>query len=335
MRNRISGSSLEVNGVEPRTVMELYRRMVTTRLFEETHMKMILNREISLMGHFGTGQEAIGVGMAFSLRPTDYLFPTHRGVAEFIGKGMRLDDIWAEYFCKPAGPCRGKGGLHLAKHDIGIPGLVGSLGADYSIAVGTALSAKLRESDQVTVYSFGDGTANQADFGSALNAAAVWQLPLVFTCTNNQWVEYTFYRELTSTVDIAPRAEGYGIPWTIVEDANDVICVYRVTRDIVEKVRSGTGPHFIEYKTYRAGPHWSGDDGKYMPVEELEKWKAKDPITLCEQYLLSHRIATTGQLEEIKESALHEIKAAIDRARSLPDPTLDEMLSGVYQEEAI
>jgi len=315
--------------VSKEILLELYRRMVLTRRAEQTHQDMLNRQEFYLMGHFGTGQEAIGVGMGMALDLTDYLFPTHRGVAEFIGKGMSQADIWAEYMCKPAGPARGKGGLHLSDYKSGLPGLVGSLGSDFAISVGTALSSKIRGSGQVTICSFGEGTSSQSDLGSSLNAAALWKLPLIFAMANNEWCEFGSSSEHVCTPTVAPRAEGYGIPWTLV-DGQDVAKVYSVTKGVVNAVRAGAGPYFIEYKTYRGGPHFSGEPGAYMCEEDLCKWRERDPIELCELRLLDDGIATRADLDRMNEEAQAEVRAAIDRAKSLPDVTYEEMLSGVY-----
>ncbi|HEX2924625.1 MAG TPA: thiamine pyrophosphate-dependent enzyme, partial [Chloroflexota bacterium] len=187
----------------------LYRKMLLVRRMEEKHADLLKAGQMWIMGHFGTGQEAVSIGVTAPLAKDDYLFPTHRGVGEFIGKGMSPKNIWAEYYGRAASPCHGKGGMHLADAGVGILGLVGSLGADYCVAVGTALSAKMRGSKQVTLYYFGDGTSNEADFHPAMNLAALWKLPIVFACAYNHFSELAYTSETTATKDIAPRAAGY------------------------------------------------------------------------------------------------------------------------------
>jgi pyruvate dehydrogenase E1 component alpha subunit len=315
--------------IDTNTLLALYRKLVITREAEQIWAAMLERKEFYLMGHFGTGQEAIGVGIGHALAPSDYLLPTHRGLAEYVGKGMTQERIWAEYYTKPAGPARGKGGLHLSDYGVGLIGLVGSLGADYAIAVGTALSAKLRGSGQVTVLCFGEGTSSQADFGSALNAAALWKLPLIFAMTNNEWCELSHYSGHVCTVDVAPRAEGYGIPWEIA-DGNDVVTVYETAGRAVEEVRAGGGPRFLEFKTYRTGPHWSGDDGSYMCEEDVCRWQERDPIIVCGQHLLDVGAVGADDLTRIKDEIHAEVAAAIAAAQALPDTTYDQMLAGVF-----
>ncbi|UCF56291.1 MAG: pyruvate dehydrogenase (acetyl-transferring) E1 component subunit alpha, partial [Deltaproteobacteria bacterium] len=144
-------------------LVELYRKMLMVRSMEELHGQLLQEGKIQVMAHFGTGQEAVAIGVTGPLRQEDILFGTHRGVGEFIGKGMSPRDIWLEYLGKKTGPCKGKGTLHLADRKNNIPGLVSSLGSDFSMAVGTALAAKMRKTDQVTLYFVGEGTCNQAD----------------------------------------------------------------------------------------------------------------------------------------------------------------------------
>ncbi len=311
------------------TMLEWYRRMVLTRTAETIHQEMLARGEFYLMGHFGPGQEAVGVGTSYACRPTDIFFPTHRGIAEYIGKGMSQNALWAEYFCKTGGPARGKGGLHLSDYSVGLVGLPGSLGADYAMAVGTALSAKIRGSGQVTVYAFGEGTSSQSDFGSALNAAALWKLPLVFTMANNEWCEFAHYSDHVSTVDVAPRAQGFGIPWDIL-DGQDVFTVYAATSAAIDRARAGEGPFFLEFKTYRGGPHFSGEPGAYMCEDDLCKWRERDPIKLAEQRLLQEGMAAAEDFEAVAAACRAEVETAIERAKSLPDVTYQDMISGVY-----
>ncbi|MCZ7663201.1 MAG: thiamine pyrophosphate-dependent dehydrogenase E1 component subunit alpha [Thermoleophilia bacterium] len=329
MTTQGAGETLAVRSIDTQTLLALHRKMVITREAEQTWSDMLQKREFYLMGHFGTGQEAVGVGLGHALEPDDYLFPTHRGIAEYVGKGMAQNDIWAEYYAKTAGPAGGKGGLHLSDYRLGLIGLVGSLGADYAISAGAALSTKLRGSDRVVVVSFGEGTSSQADLGSAMNVAALWKLPLIFAMTNNEWCELSPASEHVCTPFVAPRAEGYGIPWSVV-DGNDVVAVYSAVRTVVERVRAEAGPYFLEFKSYRVGPHWSGDDGSYMCQEDVCAWQERDPIAACERRLLEEGMVSAGEISGIKKAAQAEVAAAIERARGLADPTYEEMLAGVY-----
>ena len=318
--------------LERETLLRLYRKMILTRKMEEHHAKLLNEGKMHLMGHFGTGQEAVGVGIASCLKEEDYLFPTHRGVAEYIGKGMNPKEIFAEYMGKRTGCSKGKGGMHLADAHVGILGLVGSLGADFSVAVGTALASKLRQDGRVTLCYFGEGTSNQADFHPALNMSALWQLPLVFVCANNRYTELAHYRETTSTEDIAPRAQGYGIKWEIIEDGNDIERVYEAASKAVESARSGKGPYFIEFKTYRVANHFTGDPGTYRSEEEINEWIPKDPIKRCRFRLLEAGFSEE-ELTELEQKSGEEVEEAVRLAFAAPYPEASELYTDVYSEE--
>jgi len=308
--------------VDKERLLKMYKKMLLVRTFEKKMDELIKTNKIPTMGHFGEGQEAVGVGICGPLKDDDYLFGTHRGFAEYIGKGMSVSDILLEYGGRQNSLTKGKGGIHLCDPSKGIMGLVGSLGADFSMAVGTGLSAKMRGTDQVTMVYFGEGTSNQADFHPALNMAALWKLPIVFACANNQYVELHHYRTVISTDDIAPRATGYGIPNEIVEDGNDLVSVYAAAKKAVDHARNGDGPMMLEFKTYRLSPHFSGDPGGYQPKEEIEMHRKNDPIPKLRTYLMDEGFITEEEHRKILEKNDEEIEEAVAflEGSPLPDP---------------
>lgn len=315
-------------------LIELYRKMLMVRSTEELHGRLLQEGKIQLMSHFGTGQEAVAIGVTGPLKKEDILFGTHRGVGEFIGKGMTPKDIWLEYLGKKAGPCKGKGTMHLADKRLNIPGLVSSLGSDFSMAVGTALAAKLRNMDQVTLYFVGEGTCNQADAHPSMNMAALWNLPLVFAVCTNQFCEMSYMHEHYPTKDVAPRAAGYGIPYEII-NGQDVETTYEVTEKAVEHARSGKGPYLIEYKTFRMALHFSGDPGGYVKPEDLEEWSKRDPIDLCQKKLSDRGILTSDEDQKLREEVKAEGEAAFNEAFGAADPTVDDLFEDVYAEEGV
>lgn len=315
-------------------LVTMYRKMLLVRTMEETHAQLLQERKIAVMGHFGTGQEAVAVGVTSPLRKGDILFGTHRGVGEFIGKGMTPKDIWLEYLGKKTGPCQGKGTLHLADRKVNIPGLVPSLGSDFSMSVGTALAAKLRKIDQVTLYYVGEGTCNQADAHPSMCMAALWHLPLVFVVCTNQFCEFSYMHEVCPTEDVAPRAAGYGIPYDVM-DGQDVEMVCMSTGKAVEHARRGKGPYLIEYKTFRMATHYSGDSGGYVKLEDLEEWKKRDPIDLCQHKLLSRDIITSDEDQKLREEIKTEVNEAVAEAFAAPDPTVDDLFNDVYAKEGL
>lgn len=310
------------------TLFRLYRGMLMTRRFEETHARLLREGKCWTMGHFGTGQEAVGIGVTAPLRRDDYLFPTHRGVAEYIGKGMAPAAIWAEYYGKVTGPSKGKGGIHLCDLRHGIVGPPGSLGADFGMAVGTGYAAKRRGSGQITVCFFGEGCAQQADFHPALNMAALWQLPVLFAIANNQYTELAHYSETSATADLAPRAAGYGIPYQIVDDGNDIEAVFIAVSAAAERVRSGAGPYLVEFKTYRVGAHFSGDPQTYQPRDEIAAWRQQDPLARARDKLLAAGV-TEADLERVDREVQAEIEAGANAAMAAPDPDPSELYTDV------
>jgi acetoin:2,6-dichlorophenolindophenol oxidoreductase subunit alpha len=317
--------------LENKKLMELYRKMLLVRAMEEKHGRLLQEGKIQLMSHFGTGQEAVAVGVTGPLRQEDILFGTHRGVGEYIGKGMSAKEIWLEYMGKKTGLCKGKGTLHLCDRTVNIPGLVSSLGSDFSMAVGTALASKMRKLNQVTLYFVGEGTCNQADAHPSMCMAALWKLPVVFAVCTNQFCELSYMCDHYPTPDVAPRAAGYGIPYEIV-DGQDIETTYGATAKAVEHARSGKGPYLVEYKTFRMALHFSGDPGGYVKPEDLEEWGKRDPIDLCQKKILDRKALTAEGDQKLRETVRAEVESAVEEAFAAPDPTVDDLFKDVYAE---
>jgi TPP-dependent pyruvate/acetoin dehydrogenase alpha subunit len=315
-------------------LLGLYRKMLLVRAMEEKHGSLLQEGRIQLMSHFGTGQEAVAVGVTGPLRQNDILFGTHRGVGEYIGKGMNAKDIWLEYMGKKTGLCKGKGTLHLCDHKVNIPGLVSSLGSDFSHAVGAALASKMQKKDQVTLYFVGEGTCNQGEAHPSMCMAALWKLPVVFAVCTNQFCELSYMCEHYPTEDVAPRAAGYGIPYDIV-DGQDIETTYSATKKAVEHARSGKGPYLVEYKTFRMALHFSGDPGGYVKQEDLEKWGKRDPIDLCQAKLLDRGIVTAAADETLRQEVQAEVNQAVEEAFAAPDPTVEDLFEDVYAQKGV
>lgn len=311
-------------------ILDLYKIMVLTRMAEEQHETLFHQKKLAVYTHLSLGQEAVGVGVSGLLRKDDYLFGTHRGMPEYLGKGMKLKNIFADYGGRAIGLSKGKGGLHLCDAENGLLGLVGSLGSDFPFAIGVGLSIRNRGTDQVVVKYFGEGTAEQADFHPCMNMMSLWKLPVIYACANNRFTEYHPYRESTSTEHIAPRAEGYAVPWKIVEDGNDLIAVCEAMTEAIERARSGGGPTLIEFMTYRIAPHHTGDPCVYRKKGEVESWKKKDPIQRCKVLLMEAKLLSEEMDQKIRSDAEVEIKEAIRWMEESPFPGPEEALKGVY-----
>ena len=279
--------------------LDLYFKMVLTRKTENKHEELYDKQVVPVYTHLGTGQEAVGCGVSTLLRQEDYLIGTHRGVAEYVGKGMSIKDIFLEYGGRVNSISGGRAGLHLHNPELHILPLLGGLGTDFSLAVGAGISIRNKKLDQVVVDYFGEGAAEQADFHPAMNMAMLFKVPVIFCCCTNQFVEYHHYRDTSCTADIAPRAEGYGMAWKIVEDGNDIFSVGRAMKEAASHTRTGNGPYFLEFKTYRIAPHHKADQCLYRDTSEVEEAAKNDPILKAQKFLIKRKWANKKDFERI------------------------------------
>ncbi len=307
--------------ITKKEALDLYFKMVLTRKTEEKHDELFQKQILPVYTHLSLGQEAVGCGIAAFLRPEDYLIGTHRGVAEYVGKGMSTKDIFLEYGGRANSISGGRAGLHLHSPELGILPLAASLGTDFSLAVGAGLSIRNKGFDKVVVDYFGEGAAEQADFHPAMNMAVLYGLPVIYCCCTNQFVEYHGYRDTTCTADIAAHAESYCMASKIVEDGNDLFTVGRVMKEVIAHVRKKKAPYFIEFKSYRLAPHHTGDQCFYRDKEEVEiAWK-KDPISKAQKTLVKKRWATQIDFKRIEEECDQILAQAVDELMEsrLPD----------------
>jgi TPP-dependent pyruvate/acetoin dehydrogenase alpha subunit len=315
-------------------LIEAYEKMLMVRTMEEKWAQLLVGGKMHVHAHLGTGQEAVSVGVTAPLLKDDILFGTHRGVGEYIGKGMSPKDIWAEYLGRRTGLSKGKGTLHLADRERNIPGLVSSLGSDFPISVGTALASKMQNTGRVTMYFVGEGTCNQADAHPSMVMAALWQLPIVFAVCTNHFCELAYMYEHFPTEDVAPRAAGYGIPYEIV-DGQDIETTYEATEGAVEHARSGKGPYLVEYKTFRMGAHFMGERAEYVKREDLEKWAERDPVDLCRKKLFERKCLTPEEEAKLRAEIKEKVDAAVESAFADPYPTTDDFLTDIYEQNGV
>jgi pyruvate dehydrogenase E1 component alpha subunit len=254
------------------------------------------------------------------MRADDWTFCTYRGHNHTIARGVPMGPIYGELFGRAGGLMGGKGGsMHLTSVEHGAMGSYAIVGAHLPIAAGAAWSAQVRGSGQVAVCFFGDGTTNIGAFHEALNLAAVWSLPVVFVCENNQYMEYTPIGAVTAVPrPAADRASAYGLE-PIVVDGNDAEAVFAVASRTIGRARAGEGPSLIEALTYRHGGHSRADPGKYRPDDEVAAWLARDPIPRFRARLLELGIAATD-LDAIEAAAGTAVAAAEAEARAMPEP---------------
>ncbi|WP_405989783.1 pyruvate dehydrogenase complex E1 component subunit beta [Streptomyces sp. NBC_00986] len=294
-------------------LLEMYRRMRRIRRFEERASDLYKATEIPGFLHLSIGQEASAVGACWPLGPRDGITSTHRGHGHVLAKGLDSASMMAELMGKEAGTCHGRGGsMHIADPGLGIYGANGIVGAGLPIAAGVATAAKLRAAGDVVVAFFGDGAVAQGMFHEAVNLAAVWDLPVVFLCENNHYSEFSPEAE-QHRAPLSARAAGYGIEYQHV-DGNDVLAVAQTMTGIVARLRAGGGPVLLEAETYRWHGHYEGDPERYRPAEEVAAAKERDPL------LVARRQLDAAAADAVDEEIDKEIEAAIDWARSLPEP---------------
>jgi len=313
-------------------LLEMYRRMVTIRKFEETVYDVYSRGIMPGLAHLYTGMEAVAVGVCINLKPTDNITSTHRGHGHLLAKGGEPNRMFAELLGKAAGYNRGKGGsMHIVDMSLGILGANGVVGGGMGIATGAALSAKVRHEDRVSIAFFGDGALNEGLFYETANMASLWKLPVVYVLENNTYGEYTSTERSTAGSGPA-RAEAMEIPAVSV-DGNDVLAVYDAARWAIDRARTGVGPSFIECHTYRWRGHHMGDQGDtygYRTQDEIEGWMKKDPIPRFGQRLLTEKQIDGTVLAAIDDEVQKLINEAVEFAKQAPYPDPSEVYEHVY-----
>lgn len=308
---------------------DLYYKMVLTREFEETAAKLFIQGKVHGTAHFCIGEEATGVGVSSALEREDYILQTHRGHNQGIGKNMDIKRMMAEFLGKETGYCKGKGGcMHIADFSVGSLGANGVVAGGIPIATGAGLSLKYLKKPNIVVSYFGDGAANEGAFHESLNLASVWDLPVLFVCTNNFYGMSTHVKKTMNIDDISLRAGSYGIKG-IALDGNDVTTIYQETLKAREYVLTN-GPMLMVLNTYRWMGHSKSDAQKYRSKEEVAAWKKKCPIKRHREYLLEKGLFSEQELEEMKRSAEAEIKEAVDFAEKSPELSIDRIFDDLY-----
>jgi pyruvate dehydrogenase E1 component alpha subunit len=314
-------------------MLNLYRKMVTIRLFEEKIIDLYARGFIPGLAHLYIGEEAVAAGVCANLRKDDYITSTHRGHGHVIAKGAELRYMMAELFGKKTGYCKGKGGsMHIADIDIGVLGANGIAGGGIPIAVGAALSSKMRKTDQVTVCFFGDGASNNGVFHEGLNFASVHHLPVVFVCENNLYGISVSQKQHQAIQDISIRAVAYNMPGISI-DGNDVCVVYEASSKSIQRARAGEGPTLIECKTYRWRGHHEGDPNqgkRYRTMDEVKEWIEKCPIIRFEEKMLGEKILTKAKMNKIREEMKIEIEKAEEFANQSPFPDAKDIYEDVF-----
>jgi TPP-dependent pyruvate/acetoin dehydrogenase alpha subunit len=317
--------------------LALYERMIRIRAFEQKVQQLFKLGKLPGFVHLYVGQEAVAVGACSVLRDGDRITSTHRGHGHLIAKGADVERMMAELFGRRSGYCKGKGGsMHIFDFGLGILGANGIVGGGIPIATGAALADRVLGRDNVTIAFFGDGAANQGVLHEALNLSAVWSLPVIYLCENNQYTEWMRTEDITAG-RIADRAHAFGLPGVQV-DGNDVFAVRETVSAAVERARRGDGPSLIEAVTYRHLAHNEGEEvfsGVYRPPDEVDSWKARDPVVALRRRLEDSLDVPAADLDALEERQREDIELAVKIAEASAFPSPEEALDDLFAERTV
>jgi len=315
-------------------LLELYRRMVLIRQFEEKTAEMYARGKITGFCHLYAGEEAVAVGAIYALYDKDYVVSTYREHGHCLAKGADPKAVMAELFGKVTGISRGRGGsMHLFDQDLRFMGGYAIVGGGLPIATGLGLSVQYNEGPEVVCCFFGDGALPQGAFHESLNMASLWKLPVVFVCENNFYGMGTLVQNAICQEELYRFAEPYKMPGVRV-DGMDVLEVYGATMEAVARAREGDGPSLIEAVTYRFRGHSMSDPAEYRSKREERIWQERDPIKNMRRRLVGERHVAESKLSEIDAEVARIVEEAVKFADESPEPSPDELGKGVYVEES-
>ena len=318
-------------GLTQEQLIEMYRTMVKIRLFEEMADRQYALGKVHGTMHLSAGQEAVAVGAGFGISKGDYLLNHHRGHGHFIASGADVNKMMAEFLGKDTGYCRGRGGsMHIADVTANNLGANGIVGGGLQLAVGVGLAIQMKKTDNIVLTIFGDGAANEGIFHESLNMAAIWNLPILYLCENNQYGMSANVNRVSALTPYKARAAAYGIPGYYI-DGNDVLAVYEFVQKAAENARTGKGPVLVEAQTYRYFGHSKSDRNLYRSKDEIDYWKSiEDPISRFERLLVNARLIDDQLISEIKEKMNQEIEESVKFAEASPEPDVKDVTEWVY-----
>ncbi len=322
---------LAADGLPPAVLRSWLEKMIEIRLSEDKVMEIYMQGLVPGTVHLCQGQEAVSVGACGALTEDDWIVCTYRGHHHALSRGVSLEAFFAEIMGRENGVCGGMGGSsYIADFSLGMLGSPAIIGAGIPVATGAGLSAKLRGEERVAVAFFGDGACNIGAFHEALNMAQLWRSQVLFVIENNQYGEYTPYRDSTALGgDIADRAQAYGMTSAVL-DGQDARAVFAAVAEARSRALAGEGPTLLEAQTYRYKGHSRTDPGAYRPEGELDAWKERDPISIFGDYLRSAGVVSEDDVREIWEVTQQNVDAAADRAAEGRWPTMEQAEGYVY-----
>jgi 2-oxoisovalerate dehydrogenase E1 component alpha subunit len=319
------------SGLTDDDLRRLYELMVRTRAVDEKALILVRQGKAAFYAS-SSGQEAAQVGTAYPLRDEDWIFPAHRELGCFLTRGMPLEELFGQILAKMGDPCKGRQmPVHFGSRRLRIVPTASTVCNHLPEAVGAAYAARLRKEPAVVVAYFGEGASSEGDFHAAMNFAGVFKTPTLFVCQNNQYAISVPRQAQTASRSIAIKAEAYGFDGYYV-DGNDVLAVYAVMRQAVDRARVGGGPALIEAVTYRYAPHSSADDDKlYRREDEVKEWRERrDPLRRLRLFLEKRGLWTEAQDRALQDRVKAEVDAAADEAEAMPDPAPETLFDDVY-----
>lgn len=313
--------------------LDLYYQMVVIRRLEEKAAELYQEGKIGGFLHLYIGQEAVSTGLISARKPEDHVITAYRDHGVAINCGIPARQVLAELMGKATGISGGRGGsMHLADVSRNYWGGHAIVGAHLPIAAGLALSDVYSGTKGVTIAMFGDGATNIGYFHEALNLSKVWKLPVLWVCENNQYGMGTAVNRASAVSEIRQKAVGYGIPNQSV-DGMDLLAIHEVSVQMIEEIRNGSGPQFLEANTYRFRGHSMGDPERYRTATEVKKWEESDPIGIYRLKLGELKIADPAELDTLDEKAEKEIADAVEFAEASPEPAPGTLFDHIYAEE--
>jgi acetoin:2,6-dichlorophenolindophenol oxidoreductase subunit alpha len=323
----------QISSIPGKKLIELYETMLKIRLFEEKLIELHPEQLMKSVQHYYIGQEAVAVGVCTSLQKEDHVFSGHRSHGPYIAKGGDLNALMAELHCRVDGCCRGRGGsMHVVDQKVGHMGSFSIVGGYVPLAVGDALSFKIRHKPNVVVVFFGDGAIDEGVVYESMNFAALKKLPVVFICENNFFADYSKASARQASEDIPGKAKAFGVP-AIGINGQDVVKVFTTTQEAIKRARDGKGPTLIEAKVFRFKGHCgTGEDiGPNLRTEqELESQKKKCPIIGLGKIMLSNNLLTEESIGLMKKKIQLQINEAVEFGKNSPLPGKEELLKGVF-----
>ncbi len=324
----------KAKGISQEILKNLYISMLKIRRFEEKVIDLLFKNEIKCPTHLYIGEEAIATGVCANLGRSDYVFSNHRSHGHYLAKGGDIKLLMAELYGKRTGCSKGKGGsMHIVAPEVGFMGSSAIVGGNLPLAVGAALASKIRGDGKVTVVFFGDGATDEGVFHEVLNFASLYKLPVLFVCENNFFSTHLPLQLRQPSLTFYKKVKKYGICSEVVY-GNDVLEVYKISSHLVNELRAGKGPAFIECITFRWRAHvgpWEDIDLGFRKKELVEKWKKRCPLKMFEELLIRIGLLSESERENFREKIDREIKEALLFAKESSYPEDSELQQDVFE----